>query len=53
MTIQIRLKDGFSPHKIAKELNSPISTVLNDIRRGTTTQIKQENYIDIYLVDTG
>lgn len=53
MTIELRLKDGFSAYKIAKELNRPINTVLNEIRRGTTTQIKQSNYIEIYLAYTG
>lgn len=32
MTIELRLKDGFSAYKIAKELNRPINTVLNEIR---------------------
>lgn len=53
LTIQIRLKDGFSAYKIAKELNRPINTILNEIRRGTTTQIKQGNYIETYIADTG
>jgi len=53
MTIQLRLKDGFSAYKISKELNRSINTILNEIRRGTTTQIKQGNYIEIYLADTG
>ncbi|WP_317097213.1 helix-turn-helix domain-containing protein, partial [Clostridium neonatale] len=49
MTIELRLKDGFSAYKIAKELNRPINTILNEIRRGTTTQIKQGNYVEMYL----
>lgn len=53
MLIQLRLKDGFSPYKIAKELKRPINTILNEIRRGTTTQIKQEKYVEVYLADTG
>jgi len=53
MLIQLRLKDGFSPYKIAKELKRPINTILNEIRRGTTTQIKQEKYFEVYLADTG
>lgn len=53
MTIELRLKDGFSAYKIAKELNRPINTILNEIRRGTTTQIKQGNYVEMYLADTG
>ena len=42
--IELRLKDGFSAYKIAKELNRPINTILNEIRRGITTQIKQGKY---------
>jgi IS30 family transposase len=53
ITIQIRLKDGLSPYKIAKELKRPINTVLNEIRRGTTTQIKQGKQIEMYIADTG
>jgi len=53
MIIQIRLKDGFSAYKISKELNRSINTILNEIRRGTTTQIKQGSYIEMYLADTG
>lgn len=41
MIVEIRLKDGFSAYKIAKELNRSINTVLKEIRRGTTKQIKQ------------
>lgn len=53
MTIEIRLKDGFSVYKIAKELGRSINTITNEIRRGTTTQIKQGKYIEVYLADTG
>jgi IS30 family transposase len=53
MTIQLRLKDGLSSYKIAKELNRPINTITNEIRRGTTAQIKQGKSIQIYLADTG
>lgn len=53
MTIQIRLKDGFTPYKIAKELCRSINTIQNEIRRGTTTQIKQGTKIQVYLADTG
>jgi len=37
MTIQIRLKDGFTIYKIAKELGRPFNTVRNEINRGLTT----------------
>lgn len=53
MTIQIRIKDGFTPYKIAKELKRTINTILNEIRRGTTIQIKQGKKVEIYLADTG
>lgn len=53
MTIQIRLIDGHSPYRIAKELQRPINTVLNEIRRGTTTQIKQDKSVELYFADTG
>lgn len=51
--IAIRLNDGLSPYKIAKGLCRPINTILNEIKRGTTTQIKQGRKIDVYLADTG
>ena len=51
--IQVRLKDVFSPYKIAKELKRSINTFLNEIRRSTTTQIKQGKQIEMYLADTG
>ena len=53
MTIEIRLKDGFSVYKIAKELGRSINTITNEINRGTTTQISQGKHIEIYLADTG
>ncbi|AQS04671.1 IS30 family transposase [Clostridium beijerinckii] len=43
--IQLRIKDGFSAYKISKELNRSINTILNEIRRGTTTQANQGSYI--------
>ena len=51
--IEIRLKDGLSPYKIAKELERPINTILNEIKRGTTTQIIQSKPVELYLADTG
>ena len=53
MTVELRLKDGFSAYKIAKELNRSINTILNEVRHGTTTQIKQGKYVEMYLADTG
>ncbi|MDY0257501.1 helix-turn-helix domain-containing protein, partial [Gudongella oleilytica] len=37
MFIQLRLQDGFTPYKIAKQLGRARNTILNEIRRGTTT----------------
>lgn len=53
MTIQIRLKDGFSPYKIAKELNRSSNTIRNEIVRGTVTQIRQGRKVELYLADAG
>lgn len=53
MTIQIRLKDGYSPYKIAKELGRASNTIRNEIARGTVTQIIQGRKVDLYLADAG
>lgn len=53
MTIQIRLKDGYSPYKIAKELNRASNTIRNEIKRGTVPQLKQGKTTMVYLADTG
>ena len=53
LTIQIRLKDGFSAYKIAKELD-PLNKC--DYKWTTpwySTQIKQGNNIETYIADTG
>lgn len=51
--IEIRLKDGIKPCKIAKELGRAKNTILNEIRRGTVTQKKQGRLIQLYLADSG
>ena len=33
--IEVRLKDGWSPYRIAKHLNRPYNTIKNEIARGT------------------
>lgn len=53
MTIQIRLREGYTPYKIAKELQRSLNTILNEIRRGTVPQIKQKKTTNIYLADAG
>ena len=55
MVIQVHLKDGWSPNKIAKEIGCAPNTVRNEIKRGTCdmynghihrykAQIGQETY---------
>ena len=51
--IELRLNDGWLAYCIAKELNRPINTILNEIRRGSTTQIVQHKAKIVYLADTG
>ena len=51
--IQIRLQDGYSPYKIAKELGYASNTVRNEIACGTVSQIKQGKIITQYLADAG
>lgn len=51
--IQIRLNDGYSRYKIAKELNRPINTISNEIRRGMTAQIKGGKSQKVYLAERG
>ena len=51
--IEIRLKDKWSAYKIAKVINRPINTVLNEIRRGTVIQIKLGNKVDRYFDEVG
>ena len=38
--IQTRLKDGWSPNKIAKEIGCAPNTVRNEIKRGTVSLYK-------------
>ena len=53
MFIQLRLQDGFTPYKISKQLGRARNTILNEIRRGTTTQIYAKKKVDVYLASTG
>ena len=53
VTIQIRLKDGCTAYRIAKELCRPINTIINEIRRGTVPQIIQNKKVMVYLADAG
>jgi len=51
--IEIRLKDKWSAYKISKAINRPINTVLNEIRRGTVSQIKLGKKVDRYFAQVG
>lgn len=53
MTIHLRLKDGYSPYKIAKELGCVSNTIRNEIARGTVIQIIQGRKVTSYLADAG
>lgn len=53
MIFQIRVKDGFSPYKMAKELEHASNTIRNEIARGTVAQIKQGCKVCVYLADSG
>lgn len=53
MIIQLCLKDGYSPYKIAKELNHASITIRNKIKRGAVSQIKQGKTVMLYLADEG
>lgn len=51
--IQIKLEEGHTKYQIAKELERPSSTISNEIKRGTTTQIKNGKKIQAYFAETG
>ena len=51
--IQTRLKDGYSPYKIAKELGRASNTIRNEIARGTVSQIVNGHKVQVYFADTG
>jgi IS30 family transposase len=53
MTIQTRLRDGWTAYKIAKELGRAQNTILNEIKRGTATQIIQGKSKEVYFADKG
>lgn len=51
--IELRLKDGHSAYKIAKELGCAANTIRNEIRRGTVRQIRQGKCVSVYFADAG
>jgi IS30 family transposase len=53
MLIQIRIKENCTPYQIAKELCRAKNTVLNEIKRGRVSQIKNNKPKQVYLADVG
>lgn len=51
--IELMLKDKKTFYAISKALARPINTILNEIKRGTVTQIKDGKPISVYLADAG
>ncbi len=51
--IEVLLNEGYNKAYIAKELRRHKTTISNEIKRGTTTQIKQGKPTEVYLADTG
>ena len=51
--IEVLLSESKSAYAIAKVLDRPINTILNELRRGTVEQIKNGRLVKIYFADTG
>ncbi len=51
--IEIRLKDGWSAYKIAKDIGRSLNTIRNEITRGTVEQIKNNKKVQVYYADVG
>ena len=49
--IEVRLKDGWSPYRIAKHLNRPYNTIKNEIGRGTV--FLYHGKVERYKADKG
>ena len=49
--IEVRLKDGWSPYKIAKHLERPYNTIVNEIKRGTV--LLYNGTVSRYKADVG
>ena len=52
MTIELRFENMDFQHIRSKELGRSINTILIEIRRGTTIQIRQGNHVQVYITDT-
>lgn len=51
--IELLTNEGRTPYAIAKMLERPINTIINELRRGTVKQIKQNKCVMIYYADSG
>ncbi len=51
--IELLTNDGLSAYAIAKSLERPINTILNELRRGTVAQIKAGKTVKRYFADVG
>lgn len=51
--IEAWLEEGSTPYAVAKKLGRATNTIYNEIKRGTTTQIKGGKAKTVYLADRG
>lgn len=51
--IELRLKDGHSAYKIAKEVGCAPNTIRNEMKRGEVEQIRQGKKVTVYFADVG
>jgi len=51
--IELLTNEGKTPYAIAKIMERPINTILNELRRGSVDQIKQGKLVKIYYADAG
>lgn len=51
--IELLTNDGLSAYAIARSLDRPINTILNELRRGTVDQIKAGKTVKVYFADAG
>ncbi len=53
VVIELRLKDGHTAYKIAKELGCASNTIRNEIKRGSVEQIRQSKSVNVYFAEVG
>jgi len=51
--IELLTGEGKTPYSISKILGRPINTIINELRRGTVEQIRQNKRVMIYYADSG